>query len=70
MDVDGQRIAEVQPISASWFPRRRTASSQRADSYNMIRHVSSPFRLTHPECLLGCSAFLAHKICRCHGSRE
>ncbi|KAG0287502.1 hypothetical protein BGZ96_008566 [Linnemannia gamsii] len=40
MDVDGQRIAEVQPNSASWFPRRRTASNQRADSYNMIRHGS------------------------------
>ncbi|KAF9904058.1 hypothetical protein EC991_003091 [Linnemannia zychae] len=40
MDVDGQRIAEVQPASGSWFPRRRTASNQRADSYNMIRHGS------------------------------
>ncbi|KAG9070397.1 hypothetical protein KI688_009734 [Linnemannia hyalina] len=40
MDVDGQRIAEVQPTSGSWFPRRRTASNQRADSYNMIRHGS------------------------------
>lgn len=41
MDVDGQRIAEVQPPpSASWFPRRRNASSQRSDSYTMIRYVS------------------------------
>ncbi|KAF8938900.1 hypothetical protein BGZ47_008376 [Haplosporangium gracile] len=40
MDVDGQRIAEVQPTSGSWFPRRRTTSNQRADSYNMIRHGS------------------------------
>ncbi|KAF9084527.1 hypothetical protein BGX23_010427 [Mortierella sp. AD031] len=40
MDVDGQRIAEVQPTNGSWFPRRRTASNQRADSYNMIRHGS------------------------------
>ncbi|KAG0254430.1 hypothetical protein BGZ95_006042 [Linnemannia exigua] len=40
MDVDGQRIAEVQPATGSWFPRRRTASNQRADSYNMIRHGS------------------------------
>ncbi|KAF9180298.1 hypothetical protein BGZ51_006242 [Haplosporangium sp. Z 767] len=40
LDVDGQRIAEVQPTSGSWFNRRRTASSQRADSYSMIRHGS------------------------------
>ncbi|KAI1316969.1 hypothetical protein EDD11_009213 [Mortierella claussenii] len=41
MDVDGQRIAEVQPTSTgSWFPRRRTASTQRTDSYSMIRHGS------------------------------
>ncbi|KAG0254803.1 hypothetical protein BG011_005509 [Mortierella polycephala] len=40
LDVDGQRIAEVQPTSGSWFHRRRTASSQRADSYSMIRHGS------------------------------
>ncbi|KAG0295283.1 hypothetical protein BGZ98_001440 [Dissophora globulifera] len=40
-DVDGQRIAEVQSSpSGSWFPRRRTASSQRTDSYSMIRHGS------------------------------
>ncbi|KAF9359972.1 hypothetical protein BGX26_010900 [Mortierella sp. AD094] len=41
MDVDGQRITEVQPSpSGSWFPRRRTTSSQRTDSYSMIRHGS------------------------------
>ncbi|KAG0045496.1 hypothetical protein BGZ83_009317 [Gryganskiella cystojenkinii] len=41
MDVDGQRLADVQPPpSSSWFPRRRTASSQRIDSYNMIRQGS------------------------------
>lgn len=41
MDVDGQRIAEVQPpAAASWFPRRRNASNQRSDSYSMIRYVS------------------------------
>ncbi|KAF9927170.1 hypothetical protein FBU30_003450 [Linnemannia zychae] len=40
LDVDGQRIAEVQPTTGSWFPRRRTASNQRTDSYNMIRHGS------------------------------
>ncbi|KAG0351734.1 hypothetical protein BGZ54_003128, partial [Gamsiella multidivaricata] len=41
MDVDGQRIAEVQPASSgTWFPRRRTTSNQRTDSYNMIRHGS------------------------------
>lgn len=38
LDVDGQRIADVQPTG--WFPRRRTASNQRSDSYSMIRHVS------------------------------
>jgi len=40
MDVDGQRLADVQPPSTSWFPKRRTASSQRIDSYNMIRQGS------------------------------
>ncbi|KAF9917935.1 hypothetical protein BX616_010816 [Lobosporangium transversale] len=41
MDVDGQRIAEVQSTSSSsWFPRRRTASTHRTDSYSMIRHGS------------------------------
>ncbi|GJJ74908.1 hypothetical protein EMPS_07266 [Entomortierella parvispora] len=40
MDVDGQRLADVQPPATSWFPRRRTASSQRIDSYNMIRQGS------------------------------
>ncbi|KAF9114026.1 hypothetical protein BGX27_000294 [Mortierella sp. AM989] len=41
MDMDGQRISEVQPSpSGSWFPRRRTTSSQRTDSYSMIRHGS------------------------------
>ncbi|KAG0220472.1 hypothetical protein BGX31_010993 [Mortierella sp. GBA43] len=41
MDVDGQRIAEVQPThSSSWFSRRRNASNQRSDSYSMIRHGS------------------------------
>ncbi|KAF9304816.1 hypothetical protein BGZ74_000481 [Mortierella antarctica] len=38
LDVDGQRIADVQPTG--WFPRRRTASNQRSDSYSMIRHGS------------------------------
>ncbi|KAF9571493.1 hypothetical protein EC968_000456 [Mortierella alpina] len=40
LDVDGQRMTEVQPSSGSWFPRRRTASNQRSDSYSMIRHGS------------------------------
>ncbi|KAF9172630.1 hypothetical protein BGX21_008549 [Mortierella sp. AD011] len=41
MDVDGQRVTEVHSsLSGSWFPRRRTASSQRTDSYSMIRHGS------------------------------
>ncbi|KAG0011509.1 hypothetical protein BGZ81_002139 [Podila clonocystis] len=38
LDVDGQRIADVQPTG--WFPRRRIASNQRSDSYSMIRHGS------------------------------
>ncbi|KAG0079319.1 hypothetical protein BGZ92_001112 [Podila epicladia] len=38
LDVDGQPIADVQPTG--WFPRRRTASNQRSDSYSMIRHGS------------------------------
>ncbi|KAF9975982.1 hypothetical protein BGZ73_000147 [Actinomortierella ambigua] len=38
LDVTGQKTAEVQ--SSSWFARRRTASTQRSDSYNMIRHGS------------------------------
>ncbi|KAF9354447.1 hypothetical protein BGX34_011018 [Mortierella sp. NVP85] len=41
LDVDGQRIAEVQPPTAApWFSRRRNASTQRSDSYTMIRHGS------------------------------
>ncbi|KAF9980924.1 hypothetical protein BGZ75_007815 [Mortierella antarctica] len=40
LDVDGQRMTEVQPSTGSWFPRRRTASNQRSDSYSMIRHGS------------------------------
>ncbi|KAF9168172.1 hypothetical protein DFQ26_001065 [Actinomortierella ambigua] len=38
LDLAGQKMAEVQ--SSSWFPKRRTASTQRSDSYNMIRHGS------------------------------
>ncbi|KAF9416739.1 hypothetical protein BGZ94_010146 [Podila epigama] len=39
LDVDGQRIADVHQ-SSGWFPRRRTTSNQRSDSYTMIRHGS------------------------------
>ncbi|KAG0213454.1 hypothetical protein BGX28_004309, partial [Mortierella sp. GBA30] len=40
LDVDGQRMTEVQSSTGSWFPRRRTTSNQRTDSYSMIRHGS------------------------------
>ncbi|KAG0344265.1 hypothetical protein BG004_004607 [Podila humilis] len=40
LDVDGQRLADVQQPATGWFQRRRTASNQRSDSYSMIRHGS------------------------------